>query len=296
MKYALLAFILTAAMSAPAQTTTTNTNCNVFGNQVNCTSTSTDDSAARAAQAERQRENDEAARQAGSALGATFARGMQIHKFHKWEEKYCKAHPGASWWYQFDLTNPNTRINGNCDSESYEGNSTETKQVEMLQRKQDLEEARARLDKAIAEAHAEYCKPLEQKPDAYNQALSHGCKLTEEQIQVHAENCKALEQDASRLNEALSNRCTITETQIQKAREYAYESMDSATAKPIKPLPLATPVSEPQPKEMICVEKMTKSDGAEVCKRWSEPKEMICVQKMTTDDGSEVCKRWSEPK
>jgi Cu/Zn superoxide dismutase len=111
-KFALAVLVLTlAAMSATAQTTTTNTNCSVFGNQVNCTSTSTDDSAARAAQAEQQRESYET----GQAMGAAIGRSMQMHRFHHWQKKYCKQHPGASWWYQFDMSNPNTRVTGTCD-------------------------------------------------------------------------------------------------------------------------------------------------------------------------------------
>lgn len=93
--FPVLSLILIGAISASAQTTTTNTNCNVYGNQVNCTSTSTDDSAAKAAQAELQRENDEAMRQTGNALGTAI--GTAITARTQRHREIQTAHRYSSW-------------------------------------------------------------------------------------------------------------------------------------------------------------------------------------------------------
>jgi hypothetical protein len=115
MKHSLIpmAAALLFTLHATAQTST-NTTCNVYGNQVNCASTSTDASTQNAARDAQQAEQQREAYETGQALGRGIAGAIQGRRFRKWVSKYCEENPGQPWWYQFDMSNPASKVSGVC--------------------------------------------------------------------------------------------------------------------------------------------------------------------------------------
>jgi hypothetical protein len=90
-----MAALVSWSMVAVLHAQTTTTNCTLIGNQANCTSTS--DAQAQAQQQEQQRENDEAMRNAGTAIGQGLGNMMAARKNRKTLERYCSQHPGEYW-------------------------------------------------------------------------------------------------------------------------------------------------------------------------------------------------------
>jgi len=87
----------------------TNTHCTLYGNMASCSSTTTDYGA-------QQQRNNEAARQAGEAIGRGLARAMQQHCFSKQVKKYCAGHPGQDWTSR-SHANGAIFSSGHCPSE-----------------------------------------------------------------------------------------------------------------------------------------------------------------------------------
>lgn len=90
-----MAALVSWSMVTALHAQTTTTNCTLIGNQANCTSTS--DAQAQAQQQEQQRENDEAMRNAGTAIGQGLGNMMAARKNRKTLERYCSQHPGEYW-------------------------------------------------------------------------------------------------------------------------------------------------------------------------------------------------------
>jgi len=89
-----------------AQNSATNTNCQINGNTANCTSTTQ-----HAPQAATPSQSLEQGYRVGRDMGQPLGQAIAYHRANRWVKKFCKKHPGASWWYSSAATG---RLEGTC--------------------------------------------------------------------------------------------------------------------------------------------------------------------------------------
>jgi len=107
MRYVATVLLFATIAVGQNSTSTTQTNCTLNGNMANCTSNTQ-------TQVQPQQSNAQSAQQMHDgmeALGTALGTSVAYHKANKWVKKYCKKHPGSTWWYQSPATG---RLDGTC--------------------------------------------------------------------------------------------------------------------------------------------------------------------------------------
>ena len=102
----LLVFGVLCVSIALAQNSTTNTTCQLNGNTANCTSTTQ-----QVPQATTPSQSLEQGYRVGQEMGRPIGQAIAYHRANRWVKKFCKKHPGASWWYSSPATG---RLEGAC--------------------------------------------------------------------------------------------------------------------------------------------------------------------------------------
>jgi hypothetical protein len=103
LKFLLVFVLLAAGAVGQNSTSTTQTNCTLNGNMADCTSNTQ-------TQAQPQHTSAQSAQQMHQGMQA-LGTGIAYHKANNWVKKYCKKHPGSTWWYQSPATG---RLEGTC--------------------------------------------------------------------------------------------------------------------------------------------------------------------------------------
>jgi len=105
MRYATTVLLFAAIAVGQNSTSTTQTNCTLNGNMADCTSNTQ-------TQAQPQQSSTQSAQQFHQGMQA-LGTGIAYHKANSWVKKYCKKHPGSTWWYQSPATG---HLEGTCSN------------------------------------------------------------------------------------------------------------------------------------------------------------------------------------